>query len=224
MTLPLHVLDVTKAFGRHQVLSGIDLDIEVGETVVLTGPNGSGKSTLLGCICGTVVPDQGTIQIGGHDLRLAPILARAALRYLPQEIEVPEGVTGSEYLAFFRDIYRGDEPPQDLAMRTGLGTALHELATTYSVGMRRRLAFAANLAGVMVRERSKGRPLLVVLDEPFAGIDADGRAEMVRAMQGVLANGGGLLVAAHDRDLLDLEVMKPRRFDLAVARRALPSP
>src|SRR5690606_3929612 len=144
-----------------------------GESVVLLGPNGAGKSTLIGCICGTVIPDAGTVAIGGHDLSAEPLASRAALRYLPQEVEVPPGLTGRELLEFYAAVYRDPDGARAAEAFTGLGDALDRLATTYSVGMRRLLAFAGLLPGVAA---------LFVLDEPFAGVDADGRARMVEIL------------------------------------------
>lgn len=206
---PLRAQGVSKRFGSHQVLQGVDLHIDAGRAVVLLGPNGAGKSTLLACICGTLIPDEGTIEIGGHDLVAEPIAARAALRYLPQEPEVPEGITGLEYLAFHADVH-GDRPGLERAMRaTGLAESLERLATTYSVGMRRRLSFATIVPG---------RSALIVLDEPFAGVDAQGRARMLEILQQLQRNGAGLLLAAHDRDEAELEALDARPFDLLAAR------
>jgi ABC-type multidrug transport system ATPase subunit len=205
VSLPLRARGVSKRFGKHEVLRGIDLVVDAGQAVTLVGPNGAGKSTLLGCVCGTVVPDDGTIEIGGHDLRARPIEARAALRYLAQEVEVPRGLTGRELLAFFADVH-GDAAGVEAAARfTDLGDALDRLATTYSVGMRRQLAFAGLLPG---------RARLLVLDEPFAGVDRDGRARMLAVLRERMAAGAGLLLAAHDQDLPDLDELGARRFDL----------
>lgn len=213
MTAPLLVRRIAKSFGRHTVLDGIDLEVGAGETVALVGPNGSGKSTLLGCICGAVVPDQGEIQIGGHDLAREPVLARFGLRYLPQEVEVPEGLTGREFLQFYADVYSVPDALAEAEAHCGLGDALDRLATSYSVGMRRRLGFAAALCGVVPRARP-GHPL-VILDEPFAGVDDAGREQM-RALLGEARRGGaGLLVAAHARDLQELAEFRPRLVSLS---------
>lgn len=211
---PLLVQAITKRYGGRTVLQGIDLRVEPGQTVVLRGPNGSGKSTLLGCIAGTIIPDEGRVLIAGHDLTAAPVPARAALRYLPQEPEVPAGLGGDELLRLFAEAY-GDAHGIERATRfLDFGEALPRFASTYSVGMRRLLMFAALLPG-------HGR--LFVLDEPFAGVDEDGRAKIKQQLQRLLEQGAGLVIAAHDRDVADVSSLSPRRFDVAPAA-ARPSP
>jgi ABC-type multidrug transport system ATPase subunit len=206
--IPLVVASVTKRYADRTVLDAIGLRVEPGQTVVLRGPNGAGKSTLLGCIAGTVIPDEGRIAIGGHDLAREPLRARAALRYLPQEPEVPPGLSGRELLGFFADVYADPAGAERAAAFLGFGEALERFATTYSVGMRRLLMFAALLPG-------HGR--LWVLDEPFAGVDADGRAKIRGALERALHEGAGVVLAAHDRDVQDVEPLSPVRFDVAAA-------
>lgn len=205
MVTPLRVHNIHKSFGPHPVLKGLNLEVDAGELVVLLGPNGVGKSTLLGCICGTVVPDQGTIAIGGHALQQQPLLARGALRYLPQEVEVPPGLTGTEVLEFLADVHGDREGVVQAAEFSRLGEALQRLATTYSVGMRRRLAFAGLLPG---------KAALYVLDEPFAGVDREARIRMRTLLGELCKSGAGIVVAAHDQDLEDLDGLGARRFDL----------
>lgn len=203
--LPLVADGVLKRFGPRTVLDGLGLQVGRGETVVLRGPNGSGKSTLIGCVCGTVMPDAGTITIGGHSLGAEPLSARARLRYLPQEIEIPPGLTGHELLQFFADVHDAPSSAPRAAEFTGFGEALERLATTYSVGMRRLLAFATLLPG---------RASLWVLDEPFAGVDAEGRAKMLEVLEHARADGRGILLAAHDRDAPELKALQAREVEL----------
>lgn len=204
MSAPLSATGIVKKYGARVVLGGVDVAIAPGEVVLLRGPNGTGKSTLVGCICGTVIPDEGTIAIAGHDLRSEPLPARARLRYLAQEPELPAGLTGREWLQFHADVF-ADRKPLERVIDGPLLEVIDQLATTYSVGLRRRLAFA----GLMLGDAS-----LFVLDEPFAGVDADGRASMHAALRERLAAGAGLLVAAHDHELGELAELSPRTLAL----------
>ena len=186
----LSISGLSKRFAGHAVLVEINLEIASAEIVALVGPNGAGKSTLLGCIAGTVIADSGTVTIAGHDLKAAPLAARAALRYLSQEIDLPAGVTGRELLELHAAIFAAPMTSAAIEL-AALGDALDHLATTYSVGMRRRLLLAA---------LSLGDASLWVTDEPFAGLDRPSQAAAVALLRARAAAGAGILVAAHDVD------------------------
>ncbi|HFE44985.1 MAG TPA: ATP-binding cassette domain-containing protein, partial [Nannocystis exedens] len=145
---------------------------------------------LLSCIAGTTIADSGEIAIAGHDLKTAPIRARAALRYLPQEIELPAGLSGRELLELHAAIFAA--PLTNSAIEfAALGESLDHLATTYSVGMRRRLLLAA---------LSLGEAALWVADEPFAGLDRPSQIAAIALLRARAAAGAGILLAAHDAD------------------------
>jgi ABC-type multidrug transport system ATPase subunit len=186
---PLRVRGLTKRYAGRSVLDNLDLDLEAGQTVALTGPNGAGKSTLLGCVVGTVIPDAGQISIAGHDLAAEPIAARRALRYLAQEVDLPAGLTGRELIEFHADVFGEPAAIERAVALADLGPAIDRLATTYSVGMRRRLAFACLVPG-------PGR--LYVLDEPFAGVDSQARVALLVWLAERRRAGAGILLAAHE--------------------------
>ncbi len=202
---PLRADRVTKRYGTRTVVGSATLHVDAGELVIIRGPNGTGKSTLLGCVCGQIVPDEGSIAIDGHDLRSDPLGARGRLRALAQVAEAPAGVTGRDWLALHADVF-GDRGAPDRFADAALQEVLDQLATTYSVGLRRRLGFAA---------LQLGEAALHVLDEPFAGVDRDGRRGMIERIAGHLKGGAGVLVAAHDHELAELAEMRPRVVDLA---------
>jgi ABC-type multidrug transport system ATPase subunit len=126
---------------------------------------------------------------------------------LPQEVEVPPGITGREWLAFCADVYGGADGggATDAISDPQLAEVLDQLATTYSVGLRRRLAFAAV---------HQGDAALFVLDEPFAGVDVEGRRWILERLERAIDRGAGALVAAHDHELADLERRSARVVDV----------
>jgi ABC-type multidrug transport system ATPase subunit len=205
VSLPLRAVALSKRYAEHVVLDAVSLELRSGEAVVLLGPNGAGKSTLIGCICGTVIPDAGTIEIAGHELRREPIQARRALRYLAQESDLPPGLTGRELLEFHADVFDARPSLAQAERLAGLGPALDLLATTYSVGMRRRLAFAALACG---------EAALYVLDEPFAGVDAESCERLAAWLAERRASGAAILLAAHGQDRWVLDTLDARPFEL----------
>ncbi|NVB43179.1 ABC transporter ATP-binding protein [Pseudenhygromyxa sp. WMMC2535] len=205
MTAPLRVRGLSKRYVDKVVLDGLDLELAAGEVVALLGPNGAGKSTLIGCICGTVIPDAGEVSVAGHDLRGEPIAARRGLRYLPQEIDVPAGVTGRELLGFHAEVFEDPGAVEAAAALADLGPSLELLATTYSVGMRRRLAFAC---------LAPGDAALYVLDEPFAGVDLASRERLVAWLAERRAAGAAILLAAHAQDRWALDALAARPVEI----------
>ena len=204
--LPLRATQLCKRYGATTLFHGLDVTVGPGEVVALLGPNGTGKSTLIGCVTGAVIADEGRVEIGGEDLGRAPIEARARLRSLPQEVEVPEGLTGRELLDFHAGVFADPGGMGEALALADLGPAIDALATTYSVGMRKRLMFAA---------LSFGAAALFVLDEPFAGVDREGRGRMVNALQRALARGAGVLLSAHEGEEVRGLGMTARALTLA---------
>ena len=96
--------NITKAFHGETVLDGVSLTVSAGELVGLIGPNGAGKSTALRILTGQLLPDSGTVALGGFDLAQSPLEARKALGYVPQEPEIEPFLTGREVLQFVADI------------------------------------------------------------------------------------------------------------------------
>ncbi|MBZ5709147.1 ABC transporter ATP-binding protein [Nannocystis pusilla] len=189
MNAPLVARGLTKRYGTTCLFEHLDLDLAAGEALVLVGPNGAGKSTLIGCLTGGVIPDAGRVILGGHDLRSAPLAARAALRYLAQEVEVPQGLTGRELVEFYAAVFRDPLGRERAIALADLGPAIDHLATTYSLGMRKRLVAAA---------LTLGDGALYVLDEPFAGLDREARAALVAALVAARARGVAIVLSAHD--------------------------
>jgi ABC-type multidrug transport system ATPase subunit len=197
-----------KAFGVRTVLRGLSFEVGPGQALALRGPNGAGKSTLLACLAGLLIPDRGRIVIAGADLAREPLLARRAMRWVPQEVEVPPGVSGRELLQASADVYAAELAADAIALAE-LGDELDHLASSYSVGMRRRLALAA---------ASLGRAQLWLLDEPLAGLDAAARERTIAALVQRQRRGTAFVLAAHDPDGPLVEALGAVQLELASAR------
>ncbi len=184
-----------KEYGEVTALEEIDLEIPAGEAVVLVGHNGSGKSTLLNLLAGTLDPTDGSILING-----APpesITARAQRSWMPDNPVLYDDLTVDEHLRYVVRLHggTGDEPRIDeLVDRLGLSERRDQLPSQFSRGLRQKTAIAVAMC----------RPFSVLLvDEPFVGLDATGRATMLDLLHEASEDGATLVVATHDPDVID---------------------
>ena len=186
----IELVGLEKSFWDARVLQGLDLRVGPGELVGLIGPNGAGKSTALRILTGQLLPDAGTARIGGHDVQTAPLEARRALGYVPQEGGLEPFLTGEEVLRFVAEI-RGVDPapdPASVLREFGLSSAAHRLTREYSEGMARRLALAAALMC---------EPPALVLDESLNGLDPRGARFVREQLEIHRARGAGILLTGH---------------------------
>jgi ABC-2 type transport system ATP-binding protein len=168
---------------------GLSLQLERGEVFGLLGPNGAGKTTTLECLVGLREPDQGEISIGGLDLRRQPAAAKQKIGVALQSPSLPGRITPREALHLFGSFYRNSVAPGTLLARFDLTGQADRLLETLSGGQRQRLSLA--LAFV-------NQPELVVLDEPTAGLDPQGRREIRDLITRMKAAGHTVLLATHE--------------------------
>ena len=158
----MHVEALDKAFGRLQVLSGVDLVVPEGQVTALVGPNGSGKTTLIQCVLGLVRPDGGRIRVGGREVGHG-VHYRRQIGYMPQVAPFPDNLSAKELFDMLRDVRGvGDGTDEELIGRFGLETELDKPLRTLSGGTRQKVN--ASIAFLFA-------PPLVILDEPTAGLD-----------------------------------------------------
>ncbi|WP_420126943.1 ABC transporter ATP-binding protein [Longimicrobium sp.] len=187
---------VGKSFGSVRALDGIDLAIPAGALVGVIGGNGSGKSTLLRILAGIVAADGGRAEVLGMDPRRDRSTLRARTAYAEQDAALDPDMTGWETLRLFHALQglpRGEREARlsSAVDRFGLGAFLDRAVGTWSGGQRRRLHLA--LATLHA-------PALLMLDEPAAGLDPDGRRDLWRQLAEYRDSGDGntALVASHD--------------------------
>jgi ABC-2 type transport system ATP-binding protein len=198
MTALLHVAGLRVAYGDTHVIDGIDLEIARGEFVALIGPNGAGKTTLLHAIAGTAAPCGGTVSIAGHDVAKAPLGAKKALGLAVEPAQLPVLLTGRECLALFAGA-RGLPaiPPATLALgeTLSLASVLDRRIDSYSLGMRQKLGIMLGLLG---------EPPLLLLDEPFNGLDPRSALAFRTHLVAMIARGeAGVLLATHSLDIAE---------------------
>jgi heme exporter protein A len=181
---------VTRLFNGLPAVIGIDLDVPVGRTVWLRGPNGSGKSTLLRILATVLSPTFGSGFILGHDLLRGRDRIRRRLEYLGHQPRLYGDLTAAENLRFTCALH-GVDPRQVMPAlaATGLDPVADVRAGAFSQGMRQRLA----LARVVLRD-----PDLILLDEPYAGLDDDARSIVDELLRRAQARGRTVVLASHE--------------------------
>ena len=199
----LEVRSIAKAYDRRAVLHDVSLDVRRGAVVGLLGPNGAGKTTCFYSIMGLVKPDSGRIILDGDDITDLPMYRRAilGLGYLPQETSIFRGMTVEQNIIAVLEV---DEPDRqarrDILERLLLEFGLVDLrdapAMALSGGERRRCEIARALAA---------EPSIMLLDEPFAGIDPISIADIRELVRELKQREIGVLITDHNvRETLDI--------------------
>ena len=193
----LTVARVSRHYGRRRALSRVSLNIRGGEIIGLLGPNGAGKSTLLGVLATLIAPSRGRVLYGELPARELGAALRRRLGYLSHELQLYPELTAGENLEFFARLY-GDTRPADRVAAALARARLTERGGDrvggFSRGMRQRLA----LERALLHE-----PRLVLLDEPFTGLDERSVGDFVARLRGLRAAGRMVLLATHDLDVVD---------------------
>jgi len=189
----LRLAGVAKRLGGKPVLRGLDLSVGAGAAVALQGANGSGKSTTLRIAAGLVRPDAGTVHVAGHDTRRAGEAARRRMSLLTQDAPLYGELTPHEHLRWWMRAQGHAMAPAEATARlasAGLARQADQPCRSLSRGQRQRAALAMALA--------LDRPLLL-LDEPFAALDADGAAWLAQELAD--RRGRQAVVLAHHGDV-----------------------
>jgi len=192
----VRLVDVSRHFGRRRAVSHVSLDLHAGDILGLLGPNGAGKSTLIGMLATLVAPTSGSVVYGGRQGRSLGAELRGSIGLLAHELYLYPELTARQNLEFFASLYGLDVAtvvPSALAT-AGLSDRADDEVSGFSRGMRQRLALERALLH---------QPKLVLMDEPFTGLD-DAATELVRARLQTLSRAGAIVVlATHDLDLAD---------------------
>jgi ABC-type multidrug transport system ATPase subunit len=182
------------AHGRTRILRDLSLELSAGESLALIGPNGAGKTSLVSCLLGLVRPQRGRVLVGGRPPESLEVKRR--LGYVPERCSLDRSLSARRSLRLHhalagRPRAARDEEVATLLARTGLAAVAGRPARTYSKGQLQRLAFAVALVGA---------PDLLVLDEPFSGVDPAGLRGLRELIAGLRAEGATLVINSHRLD------------------------
>ena len=199
----LGVVSIAKSYDKRAVLTDVSLSVAKGEVVGLLGPNGAGKTTCFYSIMGLVKPDSGRIMLDGEDITRLPMYRRAilGLGYLPQETSIFRGMTVEQNISAVLEMSEPDRSARTERLDKLLGefglTKLRDApAMALSGGERRRCEIARALAA---------NPSIMLLDEPFAGIDPISIADIRDLVRDLKTRNIGVLITDHNvRETLDI--------------------
>ena len=179
--------------GSSKGISDLSLQVRPGDIYAFIGHNGAGKTTTLKCIAGIHDYETGEIRIGGRNLRENPLACKQVTAYIPDNPDLYEYLTGIQYLNFIADIFKvSAEDRKERIQRYGdefeITASLGDLISSYSHGMKQKLA----IISAMLHE-----PKLLILDEPFVGLDPKAAVVLKGMMRKLCDSGGAIFFSTH---------------------------
>ncbi len=189
----LQIKQLTKHYGTKTAVDGLTLTIQPGEIYGFLGPNGAGKTTTLKCCCGILQPDSGEVLVDGVSMQKEPLQAKQKLAYLPDDPKLYEYMTGIQYLDFIANVYGVSdaaraERTRIYSERFDLNDALSQPIGAYSHGMKQKLAIISALLHA---------PKLILMDEPFVGLDPLASHQLKQTMRAFCDAGGAIFFSTH---------------------------
>ena len=189
----LNIAHLTKAYGEKKAVDDLSLHIAPGEIYGFIGHNGAGKTTTLKSCCGILRFDAGEITVAGKSIRTDPIACKQVMAYIPDNPDLYEFLSGVKYLNFIADVYGVGKTERETrihnyAERFGLTDDLAQPISEYSHGMKQKLAVISALLH---------EPKLILMDEPFVGLDPTASHQLKTIMREHCDRGGAIFFSTH---------------------------
>lgn len=196
----LSIKHVSKSYdGKKKACKDVSINIEAGDIYGFVGHNGAGKTTLLKSIAGIINFDEGTIEVNGHDVNKESILVKKDIAYIPDNPNVYDVLTGTQYLNFMADVF--DVPTDErrqlvnkYAEMFGMMDVLNDQIASYSHGMKQKIV----LIGALIH-----KPKLFLLDEPFVGLDPQASFLLKEEFKKLVANGSAIFFSTHVLEVVE---------------------
>ncbi|MBQ8533845.1 MAG: ABC transporter ATP-binding protein [Clostridia bacterium] len=193
----LEIKNLTKYYGDRLAVDDLSLHIEPGKICGFIGRNGAGKTTTLKSVCGILQFDEGEILIGGKSIKDDPIGCKKRMAYIPDNPDLYDFMTGIKYLNFIADVYSVSTAEratkiERYAKEFEISDDLNQLISTYSHGMKQKLAIISALIHT---------PDLLIMDEPFVGLDPLAAHRTKEIMREICDRGGAIFFSTHVLDV-----------------------
>ncbi|MBL8148396.1 MAG: ABC transporter ATP-binding protein [Blastocatellia bacterium] len=187
--------EVVKRYNKITALNRVSLNIGA-EVVALLGANGAGKSTLLKLLLGLIEPDEGRVEVCGHEVKRHPITVRGLIGYLPENLVLYERLTGKEFLQFVAGIkgVTNSKVIDEELEHFDLGAKKDLLIKQYSFGMKKRIGLIAALLA---------DPQILILDEPLNGLDVETITKVRARVQTLRLQGKAVIFSSHIMDFVE---------------------
>lgn len=193
----LTLTDVSRHFGRRRALSRVTVTAEAGQVIALLGANGAGKSTLLSILSTLLDPSSGEVRYGGMTVREGGARLRGRIGLLGHDLYLYPELSAAENLRFFADLYSLDAPAERVAgalASAALADRASDPVASFSRGMRQRLA---------VERALLHDPRLVLLDEPFTGLDDPSSEALRDRLRALRSRGAIVIVTTHELEAIE---------------------
>lgn len=189
----LHIESITKRYGNKAAVDHLSLDIAPGEICGFIGHNGAGKTTTIKICCGILQPDAGRVIVNGACVQDDPIACKRVIAYIPDNPDLYEYMSGIQYLNFIADIFAVPKAAREERIRRyadlfELTSDLAQPVSAYSHGMKQKLAVIAALLH---------EPKLIIMDEPFVGLDPKAAHLLKQLMREHCDKGGAIFFSTH---------------------------
>ena len=189
----LKIEHLTKIYGEKKAVDDLSLDIRPGEIYGFIGHNGAGKTTTLKACCGILQYDSGEIEVDGLSIREHPLECKKRIAYIPDNPDLYEFMTGIQYLNFVADIFGVSAEDRKQRIRScagvfGLTEDLSQPVSAYSHGMKQKLVIISALVH---------QPKLLIMDEPFVGLDPKASHQLKLMMRELCHNGSAIFFSTH---------------------------
>lgn len=195
----IKIKDVCKNYGDKKALDKVSFEVKKGEIFAFIGHNGAGKTTLIKSICGIIDFDSGEILINGKSIRENPVECKKEMAYIPDDPELYEEMKAISFINFVCDMYgtpldRRERNIERYAKMFGMESELNNVIKSFSHGMKQKIALIAALSH---------DPKILIMDEPFVGLDPKAIFDMKEVMRGIVKDGGTIFFSTHILDMAE---------------------